>query len=137
MGNSSKELILSFLEEIIRLIEETNDSQLEALVSGRARIEFNICPVDKENDGNKKDVPPSDLEKKASETLQAFNSRDEGIRYLDAMCTTKNDLIKIARYLDLPVQKKETIKQIRDKIIEATIGFRVRSAAIQGTLKEQ
>lgn len=136
MSKRSKELILSFLEEIIRVLEATNDSQFEALVSGKAKLELNIVQVDKENAGNKNNVLPTDFEKKASETLHGFSSRDEGGRYLEALCTTKQDFIRIARYLDLPVQKKETIKQIKDKIIESTIGFRVRSAAVQGTLKE-
>ena len=34
--------------------------------------------------------------------------------------------------LDIPFQKKDSIDRILEKIIEGTIGFRLRSQAIQG-----
>ena len=64
--------------------------------------------------------------------LELSNSREEGAALLKEKCSTKEELTRLAKYLDLPVQKLDKIDQISERIIEATIGFRIRSAAIQG-----
>ena len=136
MSRNHKELILSFLKEVVSQLQATDDPQIEALLTGKAQLEFKITHVAKEPADKRKDVLPEGFEKSAAETLNGFSTRDEGDRYLEELYRTKEDLLRIARYLDLPAQKKEPIKQIKDKIIESTIGFRVRSAAVQGTSRE-
>lgn len=66
------------------------------------------------------------------DALNAFDKRDQGIDYLNKKTKTKEDLVQLAKYLDKPIQKNDNIEQIRDKVIESTIGYRLRSAAIQG-----
>lgn len=136
MNRSPKEFILTSLKEVVSCLQALDDSQLEDLLAGKTRLECRIIRVTKEPACNRKDMLPEGFEKKAVETLHKFSTRDEGERYLKDSYTLKEDLLKIARYLDLPVQKKETIQQIKDKIIESTIGFRIRSAAVQGTSRE-
>jgi hypothetical protein len=64
--------------------------------------------------------------------LQKSNTREEGFRVLDDFCPTKKDLQSLAIYIDIPNSRKYSIPTLRDKIIEATIGYRLRSRAIQG-----
>jgi len=47
-------------------------------------------------------------------------------------CHSKIDIENIAKKLDVPFQKKDSIEKLKYKIIERTIGFRLRSQAIQG-----
>ncbi|OPL14552.1 MAG: hypothetical protein AVO38_11320 [delta proteobacterium ML8_D] len=136
MSKSHKELIISFMKAVVLQLQATDDSQLESLLTGKAQLEFKITHVAKEPADKRKDELPEGFEKNAVEKLHGFSTRDEGERYLEQLCRTKEDLLRIARYLDLPAQKKEPIKQIKDKLIESTIGFRVRSAAVQGTSRE-
>ncbi|MEJ6486004.1 hypothetical protein N0Y54_32860 [Nostoc punctiforme UO1] len=64
--------------------------------------------------------------------LQKLNTREEGFRVLDDFCPTKKDLQSLAVCIDIPNNKKDVIQALREKIIEATIGYRLRSRAIRG-----
>ena len=44
----------------------------------------------------------------------------------------KDDLFAFAKYMHLGVQRKDGQKRIRDKIVDATAGSRIRSDIIQG-----
>jgi hypothetical protein len=136
MNKTYKELVLLILKDLIGQIQATDATRIEALMCGEARLEFRIVSTTKEPTEHQKLERSENFEKNAAETLHGLSTREEGDQYIESICRSKEDLIRIARYLDLPVQKKETIKQIKDKIIEFTIGFRVRSAAVQGKSME-
>ena len=44
----------------------------------------------------------------------------------------RDALESMARYLNLPVQRDDTVERLRAKIVENLIGARLRSDAIQG-----
>ena len=136
MGKSQKEIVIGFLKELMSHLQTVEDAQFETLMSGQAKLEFNIVPISKAAVEPRKNEEIEDFAKNAAEKLHGIGTREQGDQYLESLYRTKEDLLKIAKYLDLPVQKKETIQQIKDKIIESTIGFRVRSAAVQGTSKD-
>lgn len=64
--------------------------------------------------------------------LKAATDREHGLVVLDEYCTNKAELLALAQKLDLPVRKKDSIERLREIVIESTIGFRLRSKAIQG-----
>ena len=71
----------------------------------------------------------------AKEILSRLNgsaTRENGIQILKKDCETRSCLEALARFADLPVQKRDTVVILRDRIIEATIGYRLRSRAIRG-----
>ena len=51
---------------------------------------------------------------------------------METKITSKDDMARLARQLDIQVQKSDSADQLKARIIESTIGFRIRSAAIQG-----
>lgn len=66
------------------------------------------------------------------EKLTAFANRDEAQHFLNANFSTRKSVELIARKLDIPISKQDKVETLRDKVIEATVGARVRSQAIQG-----
>jgi hypothetical protein len=68
--------------------------------------------------------------------LQRLSDREAGVSLLHQRCSTKVSLERLARCLDLPVRREDTAENLRDRIIEATIGFRLRSQAIRGKAPE-
>jgi len=64
--------------------------------------------------------------------LQQLSDREAGLSLVRRRCRTKTCLEQIARFLDLPVRREDTTEALQEKIIEATIGFRLRSQAIRG-----
>ena len=64
--------------------------------------------------------------------LNQLKTREEGLTFLISKCSSKNDFETIAKKMDIPFQKKDTIDKLKDKIIESSIGYKIRSQAIQG-----
>ena len=64
--------------------------------------------------------------------LRALPSREIGDAFLQRELPNRRALEMLARFLQLPVQRDDTVERLRAKIIENTIGSRLRSDAIQG-----
>lgn len=64
--------------------------------------------------------------------LTAFPSRADASQFMEATFETRKTLDQIARHLDVPVLKQDKLEILREKIIEATVGARLRSEAIKG-----
>ena len=67
-----------------------------------------------------------------SSNLGAAATRDEGARILENAFSKKDEWVGFARFLDLPVQKRDSLARIRGKIVEYLVGSRLDSAAIRG-----
>jgi hypothetical protein len=84
---------------------------------------------------NKEDIAPTIGESEIKifiEKLINISSREEAHNFLNINLGTKKSLELIAKKLDILISKQDKIEIIRDKIIEATVGARIRSQAIQG-----
>lgn len=63
--------------------------------------------------------------------LNSMNERLEGENYLKSLKLSRQNLENLLKKLDTPYQKKDSISKLYDKIIESTIGYKLRSQAIQ------
>lgn len=70
-----------------------------------------------------------------SEKLISIDSRDQAFAFLNSNFKTKKRLETIARQFDIPILKSDKLENLTDKIVEATVGARKRSQAIQGYSK--
>lgn len=84
-----------------------------------------------------KDEPslfPSEVDiEEVIKEISALATRQEAQTILDEKYGTRKLLEPIARRLDIPIVKQDKVEALRDKVIEATVGARIRSQAIQGT----
>ena len=64
--------------------------------------------------------------------LRSAKTREEGVHILQHGFSTKEPLFEFAKFLDLPVQKGDSIARIRRKIVEFTVGIRLDGEAIRG-----
>jgi hypothetical protein len=74
---------------------------------------------------------PPDLPKLAQE-LRALTSRDEGHALLSSASLTRRELEKLGRLMETPILKTDNMERLTERIIEASIGSRLSSAAIRG-----
>ncbi|OYE00007.1 hypothetical protein [Nostoc sp. 'Peltigera membranacea cyanobiont' 232] len=121
--NSVDELEASSIETEISSTEglELKSEQLksEQLKSEQLKIEQSV------------DIAKLSPEQVA-ETLRSLDTREEGLRILTDFCSARKDLQSLAIHIDIPNSRRDSIPTLREKIIEATIGYRLRSRAIQG-----
>ena len=65
--------------------------------------------------------------------LTSFITREEAQAFLDENYNGNRKALElIAKNLDIPTSKKDKPEMLHDKIIESTVGARIRSQVIQG-----
>lgn len=129
MSTRTTELIKIF-EKIKEAISSLSDTDYEKLLDDSFRLEINLRKkVDRGIPHKSKSSVNAAL---VLEALAGFSSRDEASLYLESTLPSKNDLEFIARELDIAVLKSDKVESLKDKIVQATVGARIRSNAIQG-----
>lgn len=122
-----KNSISKIFNILAKELEKFSDEELADISSGKAKIKIDII-----NSSTSKKSIACDIDyQKVKSDLNSFQTREEGLEYLNLQCKTKKELTALAKIIDIHVQKSDKIDQLKEKIIESTIGFRLRSAAIQ------
>ena len=126
-----KNIFLNQLSRFVEFLDHLTPEELKKLEEGDCLIEFSLRPKEQnlKSSDRQKDVD-TDI-KEIIERLNACKSRQEGENLLNTL-ELKNDVLGIIiKQLDLPYSKKDSKSKMIAKILEGTVGFRVRSAAIQ------
>lgn len=131
MELTSKDAVLTLLRELVRQVQSIDDEQISDVMAGTGRLELRV--IRKRGSSSKRTGLREHELRQLGESLRSAKTREEGNLLLDETITSKDDLTRLARQLDAPVQKTDSAEQIRARVIESTIGFRIRSAAIQGS----
>lgn len=126
----SANIIKVILEELAEQVSQLSASDIKNIESGSHEISVKLIRK-KSNQAGGKELSESEKEEVLSR-LNRCKSREEGHSVISDALKNKNELEKFARYLDVLVLKQDKADQIKDKIIEATVGATLRSNAIQG-----
>lgn len=128
----SKSPALSVLRMVTKMISVMSQEELEALASGKSRLTITHLL----DDGKKK--PASQLKtvvadlQKLKDELDKVESTDAGFSILSDAKLSRAELERVARSLELPVLKQDTVRRLEEKIIEALVGSRINSRAVRG-----
>ncbi|OFX31054.1 MAG: hypothetical protein A2X08_18310 [Bacteroidetes bacterium GWA2_32_17] len=132
-------IYVQLMEKYLSFIDNLPIVEIVRLEKKEITISFNIVQSSKQNKTNKK---PKELTLKAPievdliiSELYKINNRIEGENLLLSKCTKRFEWESVLKKLDVPFQKRDNIEKLKNKIIERTIGFRLRSQAIQGETK--
>ena len=123
-----KNSISKIFNILAKELQKFSDEELADISSGKVKIKIDI--INNSTTSQKSIACDINYEKIKSD-LNSFQTREKGLEYLNLQCKTKKELTALAKIIDIPVQKTDKIAQLKEKIIESTIGFRLRSAAIQ------
>lgn len=117
---------------VANFVNQLNGSQLDDLLEGRSKL--TIKPAGREGRGTRREkaIPSAAEIQAALGKLYLMQDREEGERLLEERFASKAALEALARHADLPVQSRDTIVSLRARVVESTIGYRLRSRAIQG-----
>ncbi len=127
-----KDVVAAVLRKVADAIKNLDARDWGSVVEGNFKLEISV-PLAREShpESEAGALSESDLADIAR-MLNEAASRDAGQAVLDARSPSKDGLLQLARHLDVRAQKRDPNDKIRDRIIEATIGFRLRSRAVQG-----
>ena len=135
--------------KILEKIRDLDEKQIESILNNNVDFRIQVEPrtykksepiPEKKttplNRGNnsQQNITKAKLEE-ISNNLQVINDKTEGCTYLEEVCKNRKELELLSKFLDVDVKGKN-LDQLRQAIIESTIGARLRSSAIQGTTSE-
>lgn len=127
--NRNEQLSL-ILELLSKSVADLSDEDLEKIVRGTHTIEVKTVR-------NRSNTKPS-IEAEQSNSaeiikkLEEFSDRTLASNHLREIASNKKSLELIARHLDIALSKQDKTEDLVNKIIESTVGARLRSSAIRG-----
>jgi len=129
---TARAAVASMLRRCADFLESLPPRDVHAVIRGE--VELRLSLVAKKPPSRKKPsvVLDSNVIAQTQSKLRTMNSRGDGELLLKQIAPTKSALETLARSLDLPIRKSDNTRNLRDRIIESTIGYRLASAAIQG-----
>jgi hypothetical protein len=125
------EVLASVLEKLSNAVAILTDEDIEKLVTGSHSIELKIVR-NRANSKNLNEVEgfdPADVVRQ----LNQFTDRVIASNHLRDLAKNKKMLESLARYLDIALSKQDKTEDLINKIIESTVGARLRSSAIRGS----
>ena len=69
---------------------------------------------------------------KVNNLLNEASTREEGVLVLEENLKGRAELESFAKTIDVPIIKSDKVTNIKEKIVDATVGARLRSGAILG-----
>jgi hypothetical protein len=125
--NEQLSLILGLLG---KAAEALPDNELEKIARGTHSIVIKIT----RNRKNAKTISVADNINSSEiiKKLEEFSDRIIASNYLREIASNKKSLELIARHLDIALSKQDKFEDLINKIIESTVGARLRSSAIRG-----
>lgn len=127
---SQKQLLSCAFRRLADAIERLSEDNFSKLSDESFNIEVRLT-----RKRSKGESPPPTHDANLAnviEQLTTFPNREEAQQFLNSNFSTRKAIESIARRLDIPISKQDKVETLRDKVIEATVGARVRSQAIQG-----
>ena len=125
----------ALLNDLARQLGRMDSAKFEKVLSGELRLEVHVAEDSKTRRPVKKSQIPDEKLVGLRDALRKTETREQAREMIDSALRTKDDLYQLTRLLDISTLKNATSEHMKDRLVEATVGFRIRSAAVQGKLK--
>jgi hypothetical protein len=116
-------------------VKELSEDDLDAVASGKATLKIVVtkAPSTKlRKEASLKEPPRVPIDVEAILTaLSTADTREDGARIVEEKSPNRVDLEALARRLSVPVMREDNKGTLLQKIVEATVGSRLRSVAIR------
>ena len=123
--------VARLLRALAALVEKSDPDEVAAFLRSRVTALSSGAERHVQKGTSARATALPDLPKLAQQ-LRALNSRDEGHALLSSASLTRRELEKLGRLIETPILKTDNMERLTERIIEASIGSRLSSAAIRG-----
>ena len=129
-----EELATETLDQLNKGLEELSDEDYDKLMKGELQVSVSfVRPPARKATRRQAEAPVADEAfGDVQARLAAAGSREEGQRIVEESFARKERLFAFARHLDLPVQRTDTVKRMREKVVTHTVGRRLSGRAVRG-----
>lgn len=128
-SDQTKQQLVSLLHAILRDVKDLDDVSLEDFLAGDLKISF----VRRERRRSTKLATTCSEEQvvRLKESLEKVSAREQARELIGRVLQTKRDMSYFARCMDIPIPSRASSAEMVDRLVEGTIGYRLRSAAIR------
>ena len=119
-----------FQKQISAFLKKASEEDIDLLLKGDKILSFVI--KDKSSKNPEKNVHNFEDITSIVDHLKNFNTKEEGLSYLEENVKKKAKLEAILKHLDSHFSKSDNMEKLKEKIIDGTIGYRLRSKTVQG-----
>jgi hypothetical protein len=117
-------------EKLIKEIDILSEDELKKIDNNTHEVKIKIEKIRKKDNHNIELTV--DMMKVFDKRLSELSSREEGMEYLLSNLKDKLSAEHFAKYMSVSFLKQDNKDYIINKIVEATIGAKLRSLAIKG-----
>ncbi|MDR1478022.1 MAG: hypothetical protein LBJ00_03685 [Planctomycetaceae bacterium] len=117
-------------EKLLKEIESISEENLQKIDSNTHEVKIKIEKIRKKE--NKKIELTEDEMKTFERQLIDLSTRERGVEFLSSVLKDKLSAEYFAKFMRVSFLKQDNKKYIINKIVEATIGAKLRSNAIKG-----
>ena len=119
-------LIAAILSEVTKVIKSGDEQRIRDLY---------VRLLGKEKPGRssqKVGKVQQELKLEDAESFANFETREQLEAHLEEAYPSKHEIAAVARVLKAPVTKADNYESLLNKIVDATVGYRLRSETIRG-----
>lgn len=131
MAMNKRSELANILRRLAEFVDSRSDEELAPLFKQAANLIHGV-PLRKKRQSLAKAPGATGSLHEIADSLRKLPSREAGEALLRERVVNRETLESLARLLQLPVQRDDTVERLRAKIVENAIGSRLRSDAIQG-----
>lgn len=131
---SNSALVAAVRKVLLGIADEMrtwSDADLAAFVAGERELRIG-APRRRQRRSRPADEEVQAQVERVRSALGEMDNRAEGIEYLERTDLSRDGLRRLVAALDLPVSHSDNMERLRNRIVEALIGYRLRSEAIRG-----
>ena len=122
----------SAIIQLATFLRSLSDEDLEAIA--KKELRFTLSPTrTRSAPAKSRDTVDYD---ELLRSLQESESREAADEHLKSYRLRREQLITLARRLDVPAMKGDNSDRLVARIVESTVGFRLRSAAVRGVASD-
>ena len=125
----AQKILTSLLSEFTRAIGRLSDEQLHRLVTGDGQLSITVRRNTAQKD-RKRSIATVEFREDFRALYDKFcgaKSAEECAVMVEYLLPNKEEMFAFAKYLRLSVQHKDGQGRLRDKIVDATVGTRIRN----------
>lgn len=131
MAMNKRSDLANILRRLADYVDRQPNEELAPLFQQAANL-LHGASIRKRRHGEIKSAKSTESLDQIASDLRGLPSREAGEALLRERLVNREALESLARFLQLPVQRDDTLERLRAKIVENVIGSRLRSDAIQG-----
>lgn len=119
--------VARLLRKMAAWVERQDAEDIDAFLDGRLQLQFNRGHKGRTTTANAQSTPPTAI----LDSLAEHENRDAALGWLRTQKIPRRDLEGALRTVGLRAQRGETLDDVRDRLVEAAIGTRLRAQAIR------